>query len=331
MTSMQIARRLGSAGQRHGLLRFEPARDLKAVVELLRLGFEGELDEQERMWLEDLQWMASFGPLLSLLRLVPSLNNSFGGFVWYESGRLVANASLMRGRSGVAVIANVVTHPDFRRRGIARSLTEACIESARSRSALRIELQVHRDNEPAKRLYEELGFQYIYGYTTYRIESAAEAARLARAVGGVEIAPWRGAGGAEARRLLARVGRRRSEPMPGPLAEALQHRSLIHRIEDRLAGHNRIGWAAIEGGAYRALLAAMSRLDGTHRLEIVTEPAWRGRVEAQLVDAAMVEFSRKPAPVEARVRNEETGARSALASAGFEYVRTLDRFTLQFD
>lgn len=310
-------------------MRFEPSRDLKAVVGLLRMGFGGDLDDQERLWLEDLQAMSNLGPLLSVLRLVPGINRSFGGFVWYESGRLVANASLMRGRNGVALIANVVTHPDFRRRGIARTLTEACIGSAREWSAARVELQVRRDNEPARRLYEGLGFRHLYGNTTYRIGSAEESKRLARAVDGIEIAPWRRSGDVRVRRLLSRAGHTRSEPVPGPVAEALRARSLLEAIEDCLAGRKRVGWAAIDEGTYRAVLAVSTRIGGAHRLEIVSEPAWRGDVEAQLVDAAMVDLSRRTAPVEARVRSDETGARDALTSAGFEYLRTLDRFSLE--
>ncbi len=329
MTSFQVLRRLGSREQAHGLMRFEPARDLNAVVGLLRLGFGDELDDQERLWLEDLQAMASVGPLLSLLRWVPPIGGSFGGFVWYERGRLVANASLMRGPHGVAVIANVVTHPDYRRQGIALTLTQACIESARTRSARRVELQVRSSNQAARRLYEQLGFRYLYGNTTYRIDSAAASRRLEQAAIGFEVVASDFSDNREARRLLSRVGRSRSEPLPGPVAESLQPRSLTDAIEDRLTGRSRFGWAAVDAGAYRGLIAICTKSGGAHRLEIVTEPHWRGRVEAPLVNAAMVELSRRGRAAEARIRSEESGATDALVSAGFGFLRTLDRYALE--
>ncbi len=83
------------------------------------------------------------------------------GFVWEEDGQLVGNLSLipyfMRGRRRF-LIANVAVHPDYRRRGIARSLTARGIDAARRRNADSVWLQVREDNPPAIELYRSLGF-----------------------------------------------------------------------------------------------------------------------------------------------------------------------------
>jgi hypothetical protein len=56
------------------------------------------------------------------------------------------------------LIANVAVHPDFRRQGIARQLTEQAIEHARLRSAPAAWLHVREDNQAAVDLYLSLGF-----------------------------------------------------------------------------------------------------------------------------------------------------------------------------
>jgi ribosomal protein S18 acetylase RimI-like enzyme len=49
--------------------------------------------------------------------------------------------------------------PDCRRSGVARTLMRHAMEFARRTGALRVTLETARDNEPAQRLYEALGFE----------------------------------------------------------------------------------------------------------------------------------------------------------------------------
>jgi ribosomal-protein-alanine N-acetyltransferase len=55
-------------------------------------------------------------------------------------------------------VLNLATHPDRRRRGIARSLMEETVAFARRRCATRMLLEVRRSNRPALALYRSLGF-----------------------------------------------------------------------------------------------------------------------------------------------------------------------------
>jgi ribosomal protein S18 acetylase RimI-like enzyme len=56
------------------------------------------------------------------------------------------------------MIVGMYVRPDARRAGTGRLLMEAIIEIARHRVEL-VQLSVVRDNEPARRLYTDLGFQ----------------------------------------------------------------------------------------------------------------------------------------------------------------------------
>ena len=75
-----------------------------------------------------------------------------------------AGAAAAAVESGWTCINAVQTHPDLRRRGIARSLMAALTAWAGDQGAGHLYLQVEEDNEPAQRLYAGLGFDFAYHY-----------------------------------------------------------------------------------------------------------------------------------------------------------------------
>ena len=67
---------------------------------------------------------------------------------------LTITPSFIRGGSGYGVIEHVVTHEDFRRRGLAKKLMVFILDHA----CTEIMLLSGRDLAPAHKLYEDLGF-----------------------------------------------------------------------------------------------------------------------------------------------------------------------------
>jgi len=56
---------------------------------------------------------------------------------------------------------NIAVDPDFRRQGIAEMLINALVEALDSRGSRCLTLEVRASNDPAKNLYEKLGFLQI--------------------------------------------------------------------------------------------------------------------------------------------------------------------------
>ncbi len=73
----------------------------------------------------------------------------------------VGLAVLERGYIG---LFDIVTAPPYRNRGYGRQLMLHLLGWGRGRGAARAYLQVMRNNAPALRLYDRLGFREVYGY-----------------------------------------------------------------------------------------------------------------------------------------------------------------------
>ena len=62
---------------------------------------------------------------------------------------------------GESDMMNIAVHPDYRRRGIARSLVEYLVRELANRGSECLTLEVRSSNESAQALYEMLGFQQV--------------------------------------------------------------------------------------------------------------------------------------------------------------------------
>ena len=56
---------------------------------------------------------------------------------------------------------NVAVHPDHRRKGIAEALVAELVEALKKRESRCLTLEVRASNEPAKALYNKLGFEQV--------------------------------------------------------------------------------------------------------------------------------------------------------------------------
>lgn len=154
------------------LRRLDPARDLRAVADLIELCFKDTLDSDGHQFLNKIR-AASRGP--ALIRWAAGqaegISNSLAGYVWEESGQVVGNLSMVpgpRGHQRLYLIANVAVHPDYRRLGIARELTRTALTNAHRRRANQIWLQVREENAQAIQLYTSMGFTERTRRTTWR-------------------------------------------------------------------------------------------------------------------------------------------------------------------
>jgi ribosomal-protein-alanine N-acetyltransferase len=79
-------------------------------------------------------------------------------------------------------INNLAVRREFRGRGVGTALLEYVIQAGASRGAERATLEVRRSNEPARRLYERLGFEVAATRPNYYVSPTEDALIL-----------WRGA------------------------------------------------------------------------------------------------------------------------------------------
>ncbi len=146
-------------------------RDLSAVADLIELCFSSTMDNDGQRYLSDMRRASHDDSFLSWAsHMSETASLPMAGFVWEQDGRIVGNSSLIPFRDHgkrVYLIANVATHPDYRRRGIGRALTERSMKQARDKNASAVWLHVREDNPGAIKLYEELGFREIARRTAW--------------------------------------------------------------------------------------------------------------------------------------------------------------------
>lgn len=102
---------------------------------------------------------ARFEP--AMLKAGPYLGIRVDGTLASVAGTLVVSK-----KTRVAVLGNIATHPDHRRKGLANSVTSALCKELSS-AANEIGLNVGSDNGPAIALYEKLGFQIVGEFEGY--------------------------------------------------------------------------------------------------------------------------------------------------------------------
>jgi ribosomal protein S18 acetylase RimI-like enzyme len=145
--------------------------DLPQVADLIELCFSSTIDDEGQSYLDQMRRASRDNDFLRWAgRVVDTTSMPLSGFVWEDNGRIVGNASLVYqtyGSRRIAMIANVATHPDYRRRGIGRALTEGAMAHARRKGVQELWLHVRDDNPTAIRIYEDLGFVERARRTTY--------------------------------------------------------------------------------------------------------------------------------------------------------------------
>jgi len=146
-------------------------RDLSPVADLIELCFSNTMDGEGQRYLSDMRRASHDDKFLRWANHMAETSSvPLTGYVWEENNKIIGNASLIpfrdRGKR-IHLIANVATHPDHRRRGIARILTQRAIQHARHKKSTAIWLHVRDDNPGAIKLYENLGFEEMARRTAW--------------------------------------------------------------------------------------------------------------------------------------------------------------------
>ncbi|MEM9954700.1 MAG: GNAT family N-acetyltransferase [Chloroflexota bacterium] len=156
-----------------GIRRVNIETDLAPLADLIELAFHETMDESGRAAIREMRYLSRLGFGLNLLaRLNDLVLGISQGYVAIVDGKLVGNVSVYpanwRKEIGTAwLVANVSTHPDYRKRGIARTLMQEAMRFIRKKRATDAILQVDYDNHHAIHLYETLGFHKERAFTKW--------------------------------------------------------------------------------------------------------------------------------------------------------------------
>jgi GNAT superfamily N-acetyltransferase len=157
-------------------------RDLPAVADLIELCFSSTMDTDGRRYVQDMRRAGKDNSFVKwATRAAETTSLPLTGYIWEENGRIVGNASLVPFRYNkerIYLIANVAVHPDHRRKGIARALTERAMQHAHEKKVKNIWLHVRDDNPDAIALYAKLGFVERARRTTWQAVTDLNAQKL---------------------------------------------------------------------------------------------------------------------------------------------------------
>lgn len=80
---------------------------------------------------------------------------------WHEMTLVGLVAAYFDSETGNGFITNVSVIPEFQKRGLGRQLLTRCIDELQQTGAIRIRLEVDKDNHTAQRLYSKYGFSTV--------------------------------------------------------------------------------------------------------------------------------------------------------------------------
>jgi len=157
-------------------------RDLSAVADLIEACFSSTMDSEGKQYVKDMRRAGKDNSFVNWAnRAIESTSLPLSGYVWEENGRIVGNASVIpfrHNKQKVYLIANIAVDPDYRRRGIARALTQRAIDYACEKKVDNIWLHVRDDNFGAIELYKQLGFVERARRTSWQAHTDSHAPSL---------------------------------------------------------------------------------------------------------------------------------------------------------
>lgn len=147
-------------------------RDLPAVADLIEMCFSDTMDSEGKRYIQDMRRAGNDNSFIKWAnRVADSTSLPLTGYIWEENNQIVGNISVVpfrhRGQK-LYLIANVAVHPNHRRKGIARTLTQRALQHIREKKVRDVWLHVRADNPEAILLYTKLGFNERSRRTTWQ-------------------------------------------------------------------------------------------------------------------------------------------------------------------
>ena len=303
-----------------GLRPVDLRRDLGRIATLMELCFSETLDLSGRGTMREMQMLSRSSFLQWIVGSVAPAWQF--GYVWVEDDRLVGNVSAQPSEADrhAWLIANVAVHPDYRRRGIARALTEAAMQLAAEHGATQTLLQVNHDNTGARQLYDSLGFHLVASRTSWERVGRFEPQPLT--LPGIEIRPARPSEW-QAIFDFALTHRPEGFTWAQPLRPAGWRPSLWRNLSSFLSGQWQEIWRAVDPA--RNTLLGFFKLDlsfgQADHLGLLIHPDWRDRLDRPLLAAAVRRLHGRHKPI--RLDHPAGQTEAPLRELGFRPTQTL--------
>jgi ribosomal protein S18 acetylase RimI-like enzyme len=317
-----------SEAPRSGPQPFDPGRHMRQVAQLVSTVFVDELDDRGRSALREMEFAGRLSPFLGGLTSLALFSDDLYGYVWTEDGRVVGNVSLQQGdESGLRWrISNVAVLPEYRGRGIARTLMQETLREIARRAGAWTILQVRAGNEVAHRLYLALGFVDVCRDGLWRLPALPEQPPAPDST--VPLEPLRTLTGSEWLEL-ARAARPQLAQWVAPLNPAdyqIGLGRLAGEALGRWTGAFRVErWAFWEHGRLMGAVETRSDVfESTDLLRFAVRSEARGRVENALLARGLRSLSHRGSrPVLVEHSGDHAEGVLALEAAGFKVERDL--------
>ncbi|MHA2094841.1 MAG: GNAT family N-acetyltransferase [Candidatus Hodarchaeales archaeon] len=146
-------------------------RDFEGVVTLLELVFAEEIEARGMDIRAELLTYKRILPLLKILGLFSrTFRYPMNGFVFETKEKQIIASVNTSSLGNQWEIAMVATHPEYRRRGLAKELVTDAIAFVKDKKGKICILEVIADNTPAYNLYRELGFIHYDSVAEMKLE-----------------------------------------------------------------------------------------------------------------------------------------------------------------
>lgn len=305
-----------------GVRPFNPARDTHALARLLEEAFRADLNFP----LATVPILRKAGIVFWMLSYLPGFPEARDGFVWIEDSKVVGNATLTfdHSQSERFYVSNVAVKTEYHRQGIARALMQAAIEHVRQRHGKRILLYVRPNNPGALKLYADLEFHALEMRGEWKLDSVP----LRRPPGDpTGMRPLK----TSDRRAVSEWVRAAASENVHPFRpeensfEMAWDELLFEAIGDFLSGQKTSRLALERDGKLAGLaLVRGQHIAAPHKIVIQVHPAFRGRVEDELVITALQRLSEfPPREIRADATNSHPELIRALEHQGFRFLNGL--------